>query len=33
VVRDRIRRGLSVDGLVPRAVAAYIRDRQLYQSR
>jgi nicotinate-nucleotide adenylyltransferase len=33
VVRDRVRRGLSVDGLVPRAVADYIRDRQLYQGR
>ncbi len=33
MVRDRIRRGLSVDGLVPRAVEAYIRGRQLYQGR
>lgn len=32
-VRDRVRRGLSVDGLVPRAVAAYIRDHQLYRGR
>lgn len=30
-VRDRARRGLSLEGLVPRAVAAYIRERQLYR--
>lgn len=33
VVRERVRRGLPVDGLVPRAVAAYIRERQLYRGR
>lgn len=32
-VRDRVRRGLPIEGLVPRAVAAYIRDRQLYRER
>ena len=32
-VRDRVRRGESLEGLVPRAVAAYIRDRQLYRGR
>jgi nicotinate-nucleotide adenylyltransferase len=32
-VRDRIRRGRSVDGLVPRAVAAYIREHKLYRGR
>ena len=30
-VRDRIRRGRSLDGLVPRGVAAYIREHRLYQ--
>jgi nicotinate-nucleotide adenylyltransferase len=29
-VRDRIRRGLSLEGYVPRGVAAYIRERHLY---
>ena len=33
VVRDRVRRGASLEGLVPRAVAAYIHDRQLYRGR
>lgn len=33
VVRDRIRRGRSIDGLVPRAVAAYIREHKLYRGR
>jgi nicotinate-nucleotide adenylyltransferase len=32
-VRDRIRRGRSLEGYVPRAVAAYIRERQLYRGR
>jgi nicotinate-nucleotide adenylyltransferase len=32
-VRDRVRRGRSLEGLVPRAVAAYIRDHQLYRGR
>jgi nicotinate-nucleotide adenylyltransferase len=32
-VRDRVRRGLPLEGLVPRAVAAYIRARQLYRGR
>jgi nicotinate-nucleotide adenylyltransferase len=32
-VRDSARRGKSLDGLVPRAVAAYIRDRQLYRGQ
>jgi nicotinate-nucleotide adenylyltransferase len=30
-VRDRARRGLSLEGLVPRPVAAYIRAHQLYR--
>jgi nicotinate-nucleotide adenylyltransferase len=29
-VRERIARGESVDGLVPRAVLAYLRERRLY---
>jgi nicotinate-nucleotide adenylyltransferase len=33
IVRDRIRRGKSLDGLVPRSVAAYIREHQLYRGR
>jgi nicotinate-nucleotide adenylyltransferase len=33
VVRDRVRRGASLEGLVPRAVAAYIHDHQLYRGR
>lgn len=33
VVRERVRRGLSVEGLVPRSVAAYIREHQLYRGR
>lgn len=32
-VRDRVRRGGSLEGLVPRAVAAYIREHQLYRGR
>jgi nicotinate-nucleotide adenylyltransferase len=32
-VREKLRRGLSVEGLVPRSVAAYIRERQLYRGR
>jgi nicotinate-nucleotide adenylyltransferase len=32
-IRARVRRGLSLDGLVPKSVAAYIRDRQLYRGR
>jgi len=32
-VRARARRGLTVEGLVPKAVAAYIRERQLYRGR
>lgn len=32
-VRDRVRRGRSLEGFVPRAVAAYIRDHQLYRGR
>ncbi|HMA54280.1 MAG TPA: nicotinate-nucleotide adenylyltransferase [Acidobacteriota bacterium] len=32
-VRDRVRRGASLEGLVPRAVAAYIREHQLYRGR
>lgn len=32
-VRDRVHRGASLEGLVPRAVAAYIRDHQLYRRR
>ena len=33
LVRDRARRGASLEGLVPRAVAAYIRAHQLYRGR
>ncbi len=33
VVRDRVRRGRSIEGLVPKPVAAYIRERQLYRGR
>jgi len=33
VVRDRARRGASLEGLVPQAVAAYIRAHQLYRGR
>lgn len=32
-VRDRVRRGRSLEGFVPRSVAAYIRQRQLYRGR
>mgnify|MGYP001037333253 CR=1 FL=1 len=32
-VRDRVRRGRPIVGLVPPAVAAYIRERQLYRGR
>jgi len=32
-VRARARRGASLEGLVPRAVAAYIRERQIYRGR
>lgn len=32
-VRARVRSGRSIDGLVPPAVAAYIRERQLYRGR
>ena len=32
-VRDRVRRGRSLEGLVPRGVAAYIREHQLYRGR
>jgi nicotinate-nucleotide adenylyltransferase len=32
-VRHLARRGRSLDGLVPRAVAAYIREHQLYRGR
>ena len=31
VIRDRVRQGLPVDGLVPPAVAAYIGERGLYR--
>jgi len=33
IVRERVRRGASLEGLVPRAVAAYIRAHQLYRGR
>jgi len=33
VVRASVRRGRSLDGLVPRSVAAYIREHQLYRGR
>jgi nicotinate-nucleotide adenylyltransferase len=32
-IRDRVRRGQTIDGLVPRAVAAYILTHQLYRGR
>lgn len=32
-IRDRVRRGASLEGLVPRPVAGYIRERQLYRGR
>jgi len=32
-VRDRVRRGRSLEGLVPPSVAAYIRAHQLYRGR
>jgi nicotinate-nucleotide adenylyltransferase len=32
-VRERARRGRSLDGLVPEAVERYIRDHQLYKGR
>jgi len=32
-VRDRARRGRTLEGLVPRGVAAYIREHQLYRGR
>jgi nicotinate-nucleotide adenylyltransferase len=32
-VRERARRGASLEGFVPRAVAGYIRERQLYRGR
>lgn len=31
LVRERVRRGASLEGFVPQAVAAYIRDHQLYR--
>jgi nicotinate-nucleotide adenylyltransferase len=33
VVRARVRRGQSIDGLVPKSVAAYIREHKLYRGR
>jgi nicotinate-nucleotide adenylyltransferase len=33
LVRERARRGASLEGLVPRAVASYIRAHQLYRGR
>lgn len=30
-VRDRLKKGEAVDGMVPRAVAEYIRDKSLYR--
>lgn len=30
-IRDRVRRGIEIDSLVPPAVAAYIREKGLYQ--
>ena len=33
VIRDRLERGLPVDGLVPRAVLAHLRSRGLYGAR
>jgi nicotinate-nucleotide adenylyltransferase len=32
-IRERVRRGERPDGLVPAAVADYIRDHQLYSDR
>ena len=32
-VRERVRRGLAIDGLVPNSVAAYIREHKLYRGR
>jgi len=32
-IRDRVRRGLPVDDLVPPAVEAYIREHGLYRER
>jgi nicotinate-nucleotide adenylyltransferase len=32
-IRDRVGRGRSIDRLVPRSVAAYIRDHKLYRGR
>jgi nicotinate-nucleotide adenylyltransferase len=32
-IRDRARRGRSLDGFVPKPVAAYIREHQLYRGR
>ena len=32
-IRAKVRRGLSVEGLVPPSVAAYIRDHELYRGR
>jgi nicotinate-nucleotide adenylyltransferase len=32
-IRNRVQRGESLEGLVPEAVAAYIRDHQLYKGR
>ncbi|HSA95022.1 MAG TPA: nicotinate-nucleotide adenylyltransferase [Acidobacteriota bacterium] len=32
-IRERVRRGLSIAGLVAPSVAAYIRDRKLYRGR
>jgi nicotinate-nucleotide adenylyltransferase len=33
IVRSRASRGLSIDGLVPKPVAAYIREHKLYRGR
>jgi nicotinate-nucleotide adenylyltransferase len=32
-IRDRVRRGLPVDDLVPPAVEAYIREHGLYREK
>jgi nicotinate-nucleotide adenylyltransferase len=31
-IRQRVRQGLTIDGLVPQAVAAYIRENRLYMN-